>query len=1011
MPLSFRLLGPLEVQEDGREIELGSGRQRALLALLLVHANEVVSVDRLIDDLWAESPPASAQKVIQGYVSHLRRVLPANTIETQGPGYVLVAGETDAGEFARLVEQASTLGPIEAAPLLRSALALWRGRALDEFEYEDWAQAEIALLDEQRLAALEARVDADLSLGRHAHVVPELEGLVAQHPVRERFRGQLMVALYRSGRQADALEVYRRGRKALAQDLGLEPSPFLERLERQILTHDEALAAPPRGFPVPNALARRGRSVALIGAIVLAGAIAAAGWQLGLGSGGPAAASGGNSVVGIDPATGRVVARIAVGKTPTSIVAAAGSVWATSSDEETVTRIDAPRRRIVAISRLGADPLDLAIGGGALWLVNGRAGAGSGFVNGAYPDSVSRLDPRSSVVTQTIVLPRAQLDASSSRPAGASLLAMADGAVWAIGGDRSVSRIDTATGHVVRTIGGLSAVSIAAAGRAVWVDDGYSTLIRIDTRSTRVTERIPLAASSLNGIAVGGGAVWVADEQDGTVWRIDPDPRPVTRTISVGIGVTAVSYGGGAVWATNSFLGTVSRIDPETNTVTRTIDVAGTPQGVSADDRGIWVTVTGTPGAGSKESGVEALPASACGPVVTGGGKAQFLIASDLPLRGGAAGTTLSMTRAVEFVLQRHHFRAGGYAIGYQSCDDSTAQSGNYDFGTCGANAKAYASDPDLLGVIGPLNSPCALAEIPITGRARGGPVAVISPLTTDPLLTHPAKVMLLYPSGRRNYVRIIAPDDLQGAAQALLAHQLGLKRVYVLSDGQDFARNLLHGFTHAARKLAVHVAGTSQWDPESASYDLLVRRVARTGADGIVLAGYGGPGPGRLVRALRARLGVGVPLIVGDGFLTISDLLHTAGPAARGMYVTFAGRANERLPAAGRAFVRDFAGTQSNRNVPSYAAAYAAQATEVLLAAIARSDGTRGSVVRELFASKMRGGILGDFSFTREGDITPSPVTVFRVVGGGRRSTTFLDDFADSVVDRVVNVPASLAR
>ena len=1012
MPLSFRLLGPLEAWEDDRQISLGTGRQRALLAFLLVHANEVVSSDRLLEELWTGKPPPSAQKVLQGYVSQLRRVLPPQTIVTQGPGYVLAAGETDAHEFAQLVDQASTLEAGDAAPLLRRALGLWRGRPFAEFEYEDWAQAEIARLEEQRLAAVEERIDADLQLGRHGHVVSELERLVAEHPLRERLRGQLMLALYRSGRQADALESFRLGRRALVE-LGLEPSPALERLEKQILNHDEALAAPPRRLPVPSALARRGRLLAIAGALVLAGAVATAAWEIAGGSGSTPGAATGNAVVGIDPANGRIVARIAVGKTPSGIVAGAGSVWAASADEETVTRIDPRRGRIVSTSRIGTTPIDLTVGAGSLWLVNGRSTTGSGLVASAYPDSVSRLDLGSSVVTRTVSLPRASVKISfSGGPPGANTLAFTDGGVWSIDPDQNVSRIDASTGRVVATIRGLGAQAIGASGHSVWVDDGYSTLVRIDTRSNRVTARIPLAASSLNGIAVGDGAVWIADAQDGIVWRVDPEPRPVTRTISVGIGVTAVSFGGGAVWASNSFLGTVSRIDPATNTVTRTVDVVGTPQNVSADDRGVWVSVTGTPGPGPKESGVEVLPAAMCGPVVTGGGTARFLIASDLPLRGGAA-ATLPMTRAIQLVLERHHFRAGAYTVGYQSCDDSTAQSANYDFGTCGANAKAYARDADLIGVIGPFNSPCALAEIPLTNRGTGEPVAMISPQNTNPALTHPGSDLraLLYPTGRRNYVRIIAPDNLQGAAHALLAHQLGLRRVYVLDDDEDFARSLLDGFGQAARKLGLHLVGTAHWNPDGRSSGTLVDRVARTHPDGVVLAGFGGPSAFRLVHDLRARLGAHVALIAGDGFLTIPDLLRHAGPSAEGMYVSFAGRPNELLPVAGKAFVRAFAATQSNRDTASYAAAYGAQAAEVLLAAIARSDGTRGSVTRELFASKIRGGILGDFSFTREGDMTPSPVTIFRVVGGHRRSSTFLEDFAGSVVDRVIDVPAILAR
>jgi DNA-binding SARP family transcriptional activator len=521
VPVTFRLLGPLEAWEDGREIHLGTGRQRALLALLLVHANEVVSADRLIDELWAGNPPASAPKVLQGYVSQLRRVLPADTIRTRDPGYVLASGETDAQEFMRLVDEASAVPPDEAAPLLEHALALWRGRPLAEFEYEDWAQAEIGRLDEQRLVALEERIDVDLQLGRHAQLVAELEALLAEHPLRERLRGQLMVALYRSGRQADALAAYAQGRRKL-DELGLEPSPSLDELQRAILRHDEALAAPARRVGLPPALARRGRAILLAGALVLAGAVAAAAWQLTRGSGGPAVAATGNAVVEIDPATGNVVTRIAVARTPTSLVASGGSVWAAAQDE--LTRIDTGRRRVAATVRVDPAPLDLAFGAGALWLVNGRRTTQSSLVGFAYPTSISRLDPSSFVSTGSVVLPGSSANVTFDNPPGTRALAFGDGAMWAIGPDQAVSRIDAASGRRVTTVSGLDAVAVAASGDAVWADDGNTKLIRIDPRTNRVTQRITLGASGLNGIALGDGVVWVADPVDGVVWRVDTQP-------------------------------------------------------------------------------------------------------------------------------------------------------------------------------------------------------------------------------------------------------------------------------------------------------------------------------------------------------------------------------------------------------------------------------------------------------------------------------------------------------
>jgi len=241
--MRFRNLGLLEAWEDGRELPLGRGRQRALLALLLLHANEFVSTDRLIDDLWGEGSPPSAPKVLQGYVSKLRRGLPPDAIVTRGSGYLLRVTDTDADEFERLLEQARGQEPRDAAQTLRAALALWRGRPFADVEYEAWAQSEIGRLEELRLDALEERLEAEIALGLHQDVVAELESLVAAHPLRERLRGLLMLALYRCDRQAEALEAYRAARSTLVEALGIEPSKALQRLEQAILTQDPELDA------------------------------------------------------------------------------------------------------------------------------------------------------------------------------------------------------------------------------------------------------------------------------------------------------------------------------------------------------------------------------------------------------------------------------------------------------------------------------------------------------------------------------------------------------------------------------------------------------------------------------------------------------------------------------------------------------------------------------------------------------------------------------------------------
>jgi predicted ATPase/DNA-binding SARP family transcriptional activator len=245
--MEFRILGPLEVSDGERSIPLGGAKQRALLAVLLLHANEVVSTDRLIDDLWGEHPPETASTALQGYVSRLRKVLGAEALVTQAPGYVLqVDGhDFDLDRFHALLDQARESGAAVAAERLREALALWRGPALADFSFEAFAQEEIARLEELRLATLEERLEADLSLGRHAEVVGELEGLVGRHPLRERLRAQLMLALYRSGRQAEALDAYHDARRALTEELGIDPSRALQELERRILRQDPSLDLPP----------------------------------------------------------------------------------------------------------------------------------------------------------------------------------------------------------------------------------------------------------------------------------------------------------------------------------------------------------------------------------------------------------------------------------------------------------------------------------------------------------------------------------------------------------------------------------------------------------------------------------------------------------------------------------------------------------------------------------------------------------------------------------------------
>src|ERR671922_1596485 len=256
--MEFRLLGPLELWDDGRPLSLGGTKQRALLAILLLRANEVVSRDVLIDELWGERPPASAAHSVEAYVSRLRKTLHADRageplLVTRPPGYMLRVGfeELDLHRYERLLEDGrralATHAPERALQKLSDALSLWRGPPLGDLAFEPFAQVEVERLGELRLAGLEERIDAELGVGRNAALVPELETLVAQHPLRERLRGQLMLALYRSGRQAEALQVYRESRGYFVEELGLEPGPGLQAIERAILRQDDVLAVPDGG--------------------------------------------------------------------------------------------------------------------------------------------------------------------------------------------------------------------------------------------------------------------------------------------------------------------------------------------------------------------------------------------------------------------------------------------------------------------------------------------------------------------------------------------------------------------------------------------------------------------------------------------------------------------------------------------------------------------------------------------------------------------------------------------
>ena len=717
----------------------------------------------------------------------------------------------------------------------------------------------------------------------------------------------------------------------------------------------------------------------------------------------------GNAIAAID---GEAVAYSQVGNTPSTIAVGEGAVWVLNADDRTISKIDLETREVVKTFGTGGIPTDLAVGEGAVWVGNGaKTTRTTGYPSLVYTASVSRLDPGTTTMGETQVLPGPRrtpdaINAGDLRTLGVSQLAVGAGAVWAVNPDLSVSRIDAETGKRVEIIPMVAGGAIAAGKEGVWAigaagDDESPHVLRIDPRTNRVGQRVDLGADSLTGLAVGAGSVWATDVSTGLLWRIEPGSDPTTRTIDIGFGATAVAYGAGAVWVTNFVRDEIARVDVRTNEVSDVIRLAGTPPSVAAAAGTAWVSIAGGPRG-------ESVPASVCGPVLAGGRDPDVLIVSDFPLQGLFASETPVAADAIRFVLRERKFRAGSHTVGYQSCDDSTAQGGGYDVIKCASNAKAYAATARVVGVIGPWNSPCAAAQIPIANSAEG-PLAMISPANTHPGLTHAApgepeeeeEPERYYPTGVRNYVRVVAPDNFQAAAAAVLAQELGLQRLYVVKTTEDFPGDpFATQFKQAARRLGLTITGSASLEPRAKRYDAPAARVARARPDGIIFPELYFENPGALLKALRDRLGPKIALIAPD----------YVGYAEPGMYLTTTSRANESLGPAGRRFLRKFRATQPDRAVPS--ARYipeAAQAAEALLKAIERSDGTRASVTRELRRLEIENGILGSFRFDRNGDMTPAAITVFRVTGK-KREADAPDFYGGADFNRVVRVPAELA-
>jgi YVTN family beta-propeller protein len=577
--MEFRILGPLEVVEDGRPVSIRRGKEQALLAYLLLHANEVVPSGRLIDALWDERPPPTASKVLQNAVSHLRKQLGDGRLLTRDPGYILRV-EKDELDLQRF-EQFAKEGQGE------EALALWRGPALLNLGDERFADDARRRLEDQRLAILEDRIEHDLAVGRHGELVAELEQLVEAHPLRERLQGQLMRALYGTGRQGDALEAYRRARRTLSEELGLEPGRQLQELERKILNQDPELEPATQS---PHTRARLGPAVRranrrsvllmLLAALLVTGAIVSIVRATGGDSGGPILATK-NSLAVVDLHSDRVIKVIPIGATPRGVTVGADSVWTANAGEATVSQIDPKELRVVQTVGLGLAATDLVEARGVVWVATGS------------DNNIVRIDARSGGV-----LARAKI--SEDRSASAYAVAAGADAIW-VGSGNDIFKIDSSSHELVGRWhygGGIN--DVAVGGGSVWIASSAETVARVSGTTLRPTGEATIGVIP-TALAIGGGSIWVAApdpfDPHAAVWRLDPVTTRVTQTTKLGkvVGYPPtldIAFGEGGIWVASYDAGTVTRLDPVTGNVVATIRIGGHPSGIAVGANRVWVTVS-----------------------------------------------------------------------------------------------------------------------------------------------------------------------------------------------------------------------------------------------------------------------------------------------------------------------------------------------------------------------------------------------------------------------------------
>jgi DNA-binding SARP family transcriptional activator/DNA-binding beta-propeller fold protein YncE len=663
--VEYRILGPLEVVDEGEPVPLGRLKERLVLAVLLLHANEFVSRERLIDELWGESPPATARKAVNVYVSQLRKALTRNgrdPIATADGGYRLEvdADELDLAHLRQLLASArerAAAGELDAAAkLLREALALWRGATLAGLLLESHGRGEVAQLDELRLTALMDRIDCDLALGRQEEVLGELHVLVGEHPLRERLRAQLMLALYRADRQADALDAYQQAREVLVEELGIEPSPALQRLQQAILRHDSSLETPtgtaavngmeplpaasvqaptahpdraslrplrrPRWWNLdvrpPLRRPRRWR-LALAVLLILVACVPAA--TILSSPSRPAPHVVPNSLVRLDPRSGKIASVVRVGLEPGPIAVTPSAVWTANEGDGTISRYDLRTHGVQTRGGFPYQPYDVvADADGHLWVTSYATPIVTRLAAGIGAAAARPLDPSKS---ETIRVPG---PAVGYEALGAGYLWATVGPYTSPGEDDRLSLIDLASNQVVDSIRlGHATTALAFGDGAAWVGTfinepkgqpppftGPSWLYVIragDRPGQPFLDRHPLRRLLETGdtagpvaIAVGEGSVWVlmcgvcnlGASGYKTLLKVDPDTRQVLKRIPLHRETDFLAAGAGSVWVTGQADDSVWQLDPNTGRIVRAIHMGNKDAvtcGITATPKAVWVAI------------------------------------------------------------------------------------------------------------------------------------------------------------------------------------------------------------------------------------------------------------------------------------------------------------------------------------------------------------------------------------------------------------------------------------